>query len=55
MFGFTSLIQDTLSGALLLSVFDFFACFLVLYFIGLIIKGVSWIIQITEDRESLNK
>ncbi len=52
MFGFVSLIPDTVAGALMISVFDFFACFFVLYFIGLIIRGVSWIINRTETKEA---
>jgi|GEM_PF-5670124 hypothetical protein len=51
MLGFVSLIPDTVSGSLLISVFDFFACFFVLYFIGLIIRGVSWLINKTEIKE----
>lgn len=51
MFGFTSLIEDTVNGALMLSVFDFIACFFVLYFIGLIIRGVSWVINKTDTKE----
>lgn len=34
-----SIITDTLSGAIMLSVFDFVMCFVVLMFIGLVIKG----------------
>ncbi|HEX3012177.1 MAG TPA: hypothetical protein VHQ70_09140 [Syntrophomonadaceae bacterium] len=45
MFGFTSLIPDSVNGSLILSVFDFFACFFVLYFIGMIIRGVSAVIR----------
>jgi predicted secreted protein len=33
-----NIIQDTIAGALMLSVFDFIACFFVLYFIGFFIK-----------------
>jgi hypothetical protein len=35
-----NIIQDTIYGALLLSIFDFIACFFVLYFIGLFIKAL---------------
>ncbi len=45
MLGFTPLVPDTVNGALLISVFDFFACFFVLYFIGLIIRGVSYVVN----------
>ena len=41
--GFTPIIQDTLGGALFLSVFDFIACFLVLYFIGLLIRALAFL------------
>lgn len=36
-----AIIPDTLSGALLLSVFDFVACFFVLYFISFFIRGLN--------------
>ncbi len=39
--GFTPIIHDTVGGALILSVFDFIACFFVLYFIGLVIRALS--------------
>lgn len=45
MLGFVSLIPDTVQGTVILSVFDFFACFFVLYFIGLIIKGLGFIVS----------
>ncbi len=35
-----NIIQDTITGVLLLSIFDFIACFFVLYFIGLFIKAL---------------
>ena len=38
-----SIVSDTLQGALALSVFDFVACFFVLYFISLFIRGISYI------------
>lgn len=51
MLGFTPLIPDTVNGAILISVFDFFACFFVLYFIGLIIRGVSYLVKKSEPKE----
>lgn len=50
MFGFTPLIEDTINGATILSVFDFFACFFVLYFIGLLIKLTSFIVGKIEEK-----
>ncbi len=38
-----NIIQDTISGAVLLSVFDFVACFFVLYFIAFFIKALRLI------------
>jgi len=35
-----NIIQDTISGALILSVFDFVACFFVLYFISFFIRAI---------------
>ena len=46
MTGFTPIIHDTLNGAIIISIFDFFACFIVLFFIGLIIKAASYIMNI---------
>lgn len=37
----TGVIEDTVSGAFLLSVFDFVMCFFVLYFFGFIIRGLK--------------
>lgn len=37
------IIPDTLHGAIVLSAFDFVACFFVLYFISLFIKGIGYI------------
>lgn len=37
----TGIIQDTVSGALFLSVFDFLMSFVVLWFFGLVIKGLK--------------
>jgi len=34
-------IEDTISGAFFLSAFDFITCFFVLWFFGLIIKGLK--------------
>jgi len=36
-----AIIEDTVNGAILLSVFDFVMCFFVLYFFGLFIKGLK--------------
>lgn len=47
-----AIIPDTLSGALLLSVFDFIACFFVLYFISFFIRGLNIIcnkLEATDD------
>lgn len=41
-----SIIPDTLGGALILSVFDFIACFFVLYFISFFIKGITFLDKI---------
>ncbi|WP_170932674.1 hypothetical protein [Desulfosporosinus sp. FKB] len=38
-----SIIPDTFSGALVLSVFDFVACFFVLWGISFFIKGLGFI------------
>lgn len=38
-----AIIPDTLSGALVLSIFDFVACFFVLWGISFFIKGMSFI------------
>ena len=37
------IIQDTISGAILLSVFDYVACFFVLYFISYFIKALIFL------------
>jgi len=37
------IIQDTVSGAILLSVFDFVACFFVLYFISFFIRALIFL------------
>jgi len=37
-----SIIQDTISGAILLSAFDFIACFFVLYFISFFIRALNF-------------
>lgn len=39
----TEIVSDTIQGALILSVFDFFACFFVLYFISFFIRGITYI------------
>ncbi len=38
-----AIIQDTLSGAIFLSVFDFIACFFVLYFISFFIRALKFL------------
>ena len=38
-----AIIPDTLSGALVLSVFDFVACFFVLWGISFMIRGLGYI------------
>lgn len=38
-----AIIQDTLSGALILSLFDFVACFFVLWGISFLIRGLGFI------------
>lgn len=38
-----AIIPDTLSGALVLSVFDFVACFFVLWGISFLIRGLGFI------------
>jgi len=37
----SGIIPDTLSGALILSIFDFVTCFIVLWVFGLFIKGLK--------------
>jgi len=41
-----NIIQDTLSDAILLSVFDFVACFFVLYFISFFIRALGFLSRI---------
>jgi len=36
-----SLVEDSVSGALFLSIFDFVTCFFVLWFFGLVIRGIK--------------
>lgn len=38
-----SIVSDTFQGALALSVFDFVACFFVLYFISFFIRGITFL------------
>jgi hypothetical protein len=38
----TAIVPDTVWGALVLSVFDFIACFFVLYFISFFIRGITY-------------
>ena len=45
----TGIISDTLYGAIVLSVFDFFACFIVLWFIGFFIEGFKLLHRIKND------
>ncbi len=44
-----SIIQDTITGALMLSIFDFIACFFVLYFIGIFIKILPFLKRKKKD------
>lgn len=39
----TAIVSDTIGGALVLSVFDFIACFFVLYFISFFIRGITYL------------
>lgn len=39
----TAIVSDTIQGALALSVFDFIACFFVLYFISFFIRGITYL------------
>ena len=45
----TGIISDTLYGAVILSVFDFFACFIILWLIGIFIKGLRLLHKIEND------
>lgn len=38
-----SIVTDTIQGALALSIFDFVACFFVLYFISFFIRGITYL------------
>lgn len=38
----TAIVSDTVGGALALSVFDFIACFFVLYFISFFIRAITY-------------
>jgi len=52
----TAIVSDTIHGALILSVFDFIACFFVLYFISLFIRGVTFFDErIAKSEEIKNK
>lgn len=50
-----AIIPDTLSGALVLSVFDFIACFCVLWGISFVIRGVSFVSNKFPDSTEDNK
>jgi hypothetical protein len=39
----TAIVSDTVGGALILSIFDFIACFFVLYFISFFIRGITYL------------
>ncbi|HVI43035.1 MAG TPA: hypothetical protein VM577_20705 [Anaerovoracaceae bacterium] len=39
----TAIVSDTIQGALVLSAFDFVACFFVLYFISFFIRGITYL------------
>jgi hypothetical protein len=45
-----NIIQDTLSGAVFLSIFDFIACFFVLYFISFFIRALGFLNKIFEKK-----
>ncbi len=45
-----TIIQDTISGAVILSVFDFIACFFVLYFISLFIRALGFVTKLFTDK-----
>jgi len=47
-----NIIQDTLSDAILLSVFDFVACFFVLYFISFFIRALGFLSRILHKKTS---
>jgi len=38
----TAIVSNTVHGALMLSIFDFVACFFVLYFISFFIRGITY-------------
>ncbi len=46
-----NLIQDTMSGAFLLSAFDFVACFFVLYFISFFIRALQFFSKKPDKKE----
>lgn len=39
----TAIVSDTIWGALALSIFDFVACFFVLYFISFFIRAITYV------------
>ena len=51
----TDIVSDTVNGALILSIFDFFACFFVLYFISFFIRGITYFDEKLVKRENRKK
>ena len=51
----TNIVSDSVNGALILSIFDFFACFFVLYFISFFIRGITYFDEMYEKRENRKK
>ncbi|MEI8215764.1 MAG: hypothetical protein WCF96_01580 [Eubacteriales bacterium] len=51
----TNIVSDTVNGALILSIFDFFACFFVLYFISFFIRGITYFDEKLVKRENRKK
>jgi hypothetical protein len=49
----TEIVSDTIQGALILSIFDFFACFFVLYFISFFIRGITYFDEKLAKREKI--
>ncbi len=48
-----NMIQDTMSGAIFLSVFDFVACFFVLYFISFFIRALGFLSRIGHKKTKM--
>jgi len=45
-----NIIQDTMNGAIILSVFDFIACFFVLYLISLFIRALGFLAKFFTEK-----